>query len=103
MTSGYLEPLDDPEKLTDEQVQAQIGTQIALVGPILKELLARGAIKDDYWLKGASTALLSDFIIGLQDMATLFQQQLQAAGQVIDAQEKELEKLRPKKRQVWTP
>ena len=101
--SQYPEPIDTPEKFDDEQLQTDIELQAALVGPILNELFRKGAVKDDYWLKGSSTKILSDWIIGLQDMATLFQQQLQAAGQVIDAQEKELEELRPVKKKVWTP
>ena len=100
---GHTDDPDSSENYDDEQLRTEIEQQTALVGPILNELFAKGAVKDDYWLKGASTRILSDWIIGLQNMATLFQQQLEAAGQVIGAQEEELQQLRPQKKKVWTP
>ena len=103
MASGHPEPLEPAVNYDDERLQTDIETQSALVGPILNELFAKGAVKDDYWLKGASTAILTDWIVGLQNMATLFEQQINSMGEVIDAQSRELEELRPKKKRVWTP
>ena len=74
-----------------------------LVGPILNELFKAGAEKKNYWLKGKSTRILADWIIQLQNLADIMQQQLEAASQVIQAQEQELEELRPERGKIWTP
>ena len=95
---------DAPEKTgTDINPQEMIEKQATLVGPILNELYTKAAEGKDYWLKKRSLQLLADWIMSVQDIATLLTQQLEAAQQVIAAQEKELEELRPDKGKVWTP
>ena len=69
----------------------QIEEQMALIGPILSELYMKAAEGKDYWLKKRSLQLLADWIMSVQDIATLLTQQLEAAQQVIAAQEKELD------------
>ena len=89
----------------DEQqdIQESVEQQVALVGPVLAEMYKAAAEGRDYWLKKASLQRLTDWIMTVQDIATLMQQQLEAAEQVIAAQEQELEALRPVKRKMWTP
>ena len=95
---------DAPEKTgTDINPQEMIEKQATLVGPILNELYTKAAEGNDYWLKKRSLQLLADWIMSVQDIATLLTQQLEAAQTVIAAQEKELEELRPDKGKVWTP
>jgi len=89
--------------VTDDDLQDNILTQANLVGPILKEFLRHAADGTDYWLKKRSLRILADWIISLQNVATLMEQQLEAASSVVAAQEKELEELRPTKKQIWTP
>jgi len=81
----------------------RLSEQAALVGPILNELFRKSAEGEDYWLKKKSLQLLTDWIMSVQDIATLLTQQLEAAQTVIAAQEKELEELRPDKGKMWTP
>ena len=91
--------------MTDEQqdIEESVEQQVALVGPVLAEMYKAAAEGRDYWLKKASLQRLTNWIMTVQDIATLMQQQLEAAEQVIAAQESELEQLRPVKRKMWTP
>ena len=91
--------------MTDEQqdIQESVEQQIALVGPVLAEMYKASAEGRDYWLKKKSLQRLTNWIMSVQDIATLMQQQLEAAEQVIAAQESELEQLRPVKKRMWTP
>ena len=92
--------------MTDDEQQdigESIEQQVALVGPVLAEMYKAAAEGRDYWLKKASLQRLTNWIMTVQDIATLMQQQLEAAEQVIAAQEAELEQLRPVKRKMWTP
>ena len=88
---------------SDEELQNAIQTQSEQVGPILKEFLTHASEGKDYWLKKKSLRILAEWIMSLQDVATLMEQQLEALGSVVTAQEQELEELRPTKKKIWTP
>ena len=94
------EPVDDTK---DEDVEQAIATQAALVGPILDELYEHAATDTDWWLKKSSLKILANWTMSLLDIASIMEQQLEAAQAVIGAQEKELEELRPVKQKIWTP
>ena len=95
--------LVDPEEEYRQQAVESIETLLTLVGPILNELFRNAALGKDMWLKKKSVEILSNWIQTAQDTSTLMMRQLEAAEQVIAAQEKELEELRPEKSKVWTP
>ena len=87
----------------DAEIEQGIQDQMAMVGPILNELFKAAATDTDLWLKKKSLAILSNWILSLQNVATLMEQQLDAASRVVAAQEKELEESRPHKKKIWTP
>ena len=99
--SDAIDVTDD--ELSDEEMAAAIQDQSALVGPILNEFLKHAAEGTDYWLKKKSLRILADWIMSLQNIATLMEQQLEALSSVCAAQEAELEELRPTKKAIWTP
>ena len=113
MSSPYLDKPDlsqisdaidvDSKETTDDELQNAIQTQSEQVGPILKEFLTHASENKDYWLKKKSLRILAEWIMSLQDVATLMEQQLEALGSVVTAQEAELEELRPTKKKIWTP
>ena len=98
-----VETQADTQEAQDAEVESAVAAQIALVGPILKEFMRHATEGTDYWLRKSSLRILANWIMSLQDSATLMQQQLEAAQQVLGAQEKELEELRPVKNKIWTP
>lgn len=95
-----MQPLEEP---VNEDIQLAIEELSALVGPVLKELFAKAATNDDYWLKKRSVKHLARWIQSTQDIADVMHQTIEQMQHVISAQEKELEELRPEKSKVWTP
>lgn len=93
-----------PQEATPDTTEAEtaIQTMIDLAGPILSEMYRKAAEGEDMWLKKRSLKIITDWIMSLQDTATLLQQQMEAAVVVIQQQNAELEELRPVKK-VWTP
>jgi hypothetical protein len=101
-----LTPIDgqgQADEPSDEEIRAGIAAKAALVGPILAEFMQHANDNTDYWLKKASLRILGEWIMSLQDVATLMEQQIESLTEVLGAQEKELEELRPEKKQIWTP
>ena len=97
------EPLPVLPDQDDENIEAAIQGQVDLVGPILTELYEHAASDQDWWLKKSSLKILANWTMSLLDVAQVMEQQLEAAKEVIGAQEKELEELRPEKQKIWTP
>jgi hypothetical protein len=89
------------EQPSDEEVQAAIEAQLDVVGPILSEMFKRAAEKQDYWLKGQYLQQLCDWIIGLQNMASMIEPLSQALAEA----NAELEELKPSepKPKVFNP
>ncbi len=88
---------------SDEELVAAIKADAALVGPILAEVFKAYHEKRDFWLKKASLRIFVDWVVSLQNIATIMEQQLEALSSVVTAQEAELEELRPTKKKIWTP
>lgn len=85
-----------------EDAFSALTEQIVLVGPILNELYKHSAEGRDYWLKKKSLQLLADWILTVQDIATLLSSQNESLIATVAALEKELEQHR-KVKKVWTP
>lgn len=77
--------------------------QMALVEPVLDGLFKAAAEGDDYWMKKKSVRIFSDWIVSVLNVSQLLEQQVRALGETLQAQEKELEQLRPAKGKMWTP
>ena len=84
-------------------LDANLASMMVLVQPILDGLFKAAAENSDYWLKKKSAAVLSDWILSVLNISQLMEQQVQALGATLQAQEKELEQLRPIKSKMWTP
>ena len=84
-------------------LESNLASMMVLVEPVLDGLFKAAAENDDYWLKGKSVTVLSDWILSVLNIAQLMEQQVQALGTTLQAQEKELERLRPQKSKMWTP
>ena len=95
-----LQPL---ESNTEAETELAIEQLSALVGPVLQQLFKAEATNEDMWLKKKSVKHLARWIMHVQDVADVMAQTIQAAEQVIAAQEQELEQLRPAKGKVWIP
>jgi hypothetical protein len=93
-------PEEGPE---GQEIAESIQQQMALVEPILDGLFKAAAEGDDYWLKGKSTTLLADWIIATMNIGAVMQQQIEAMGHALQAQEKQLEETRPAKGRMWVP
>ena len=76
---------------------------MVLVQPILDGLFKAAAEDEDYWLKKKSAATLSDWILSVLNISQIMEQQIQALGATLQAQEKELEASRSVKAKMWTP
>ena len=87
----------------DHLVELAVEETAALVGPVLNEMFRKAALNEDYWLKKKSLKHLVRWVQSVQDINDVLMQTNQAMQAVIDAQEKELEELRPAKSKVWTP
>ncbi len=86
-----------------EQIRKGIEDQVAAIGPVLHEIFESADKGRDLWLKKASLQTLTDWIVSLQNVASLLEQQIEAMGSVVSAQEQELEELRPTKKKIWRP
>ena len=100
----------DPQQITsqdvkddDETVEANLKEIMVLVEPILDGIFEAAVGNQDYWLKKKSAAILSDWIVSVLNVSQLLERQVQALGATLQAQEKELEQLRPVKSKMWTP
>ena len=91
---------------SDEEGVA-LGSKIAevmvVVEPILNEMFKAAANNEDYWLKGKSIRVITDWIISILNISQVMEQQIRAQGEVLAAQEAELESLREKKSKMWVP
>ena len=100
-------PNSNEDGLAGEVNTGTLGTdleqQMALVEPILDGLFKAAATDDDYWLKKKSAKIFSDWIVSVLNVSQLMEQQVRALGETLQAQEKELEQLRPVKSKMWTP
>jgi len=96
-----LKPLEIEEE--DDGVELAIEKMSALVGPVLKELFAKAELNEDYWLKKKSVKHLARWIQSVQDVTDVMYQANQQMQVVISAQEEELQKLRPEKKNFWIP
>ena len=77
----------------DEQevdLESNLASMMVLVQPILDGLFKAAAENSDYWLKKKSAAVLSDWILSVLNISQLMEQQVQALGAALQAQEKEL-------------
>ena len=90
------------EEPTDEEVQAAIEAQLDVVGPVLSEMFKRAAEKQDYWLKGKYLQALCDWIIGLQNMASMIEPLSQELANT-QARLLELEGDEPTKKKLFNP
>lgn len=95
--------IGDSQEDENEEIKTAIEDGTVLVGPILKEFFRHATQGTDYWMKKRSLRILADWIVNLQNVATIMEQQLEALSQVCAAQEAELEELRPTKKKIWTP
>ena len=99
-----LSEISDAIDVSDtEQIKKGLQDQVAKIGPILYELFVAAEHERDLWLKKSSLRELTDWIISLQNVASLLEQQIEARGSVVSAQEQELEELRPTKKKIWRP
>ena len=80
-----------------------LSSMMVLVQPILDGLFKAAAVDEDYWLKKKSAATLSDWILSVLNISQIMEQQIQALGATLQAQEKELEASRSVKAKMWTP
>ena len=101
-TNGTEVPTRHKRQKTDE-TELAIERLSALVGPILNQLFAKAATNEDMWLKKKSVKRLADWIRSGQDIADIMHQTIEQMGEVLTAQEAELEELRPSKGKVWIP
>lgn len=99
---GLPTPLT-PENDENDEIELAIEQVAALVGPVLNQIFKAAATNEDLWLKKKSVKHLATWIQSTQDITDVLHQTLEQASLVIGAQEEELEKLRPTKRQVWIP
>ena len=106
------QPADDLDlsKISDaidvhdpEQIKTGIEEQVAAIGPILHEIFESAEHERDLWLKKSSLRALADWIISLQNVASLLEQQIEAMGSVVSAQEQELEERRPTNKKSCRP
>ena len=91
-----LEPENDETELAIEELSA-------LVGPILNQIFSNAATNQDMWLKKKSVKHLAGWIQSTQDIADIMHQTIEQMGEVLTAQEAELEQLRPAKGKMWVP
>jgi len=114
---GEKESFDSTDSSAENSTEADVGgTDIseggldssvaeimALVDPILQQLFKAAAENDDYWMKSKTVSILADWIVSVLNVSQLMEQQVRALGASLQAQEKELEQLRPEKSKMWTP
>lgn len=81
-----------------EELEEQINEQVENVGTILESLFKHADDKQALWLKAKDCRTLATWIIDLQNIATLYEKQLEQAAQAIV----ELEAASPKKK-LWRP
>ena len=84
-------------------LESNLASMMVLVQPILDGLFKAAAENSDYWLKKKSAAVLSDWILSVLNISQLMEQQIQALGATLQAQEKELEASRKVKSKMWVP
>lgn len=90
--------VEDP----DDELRNQIQEQVDLVGPLLSEWFRRAGNSQRFHMNPRTTRTLADFIIGLQNMASVMEQQIQAMSETIAEQDRQLTALRPD-RGIWVP
>ena len=95
-----LQPLESNEEAETELAIEQLS---ALVGPVLQQIFKAAATNEDMWLKKKSVKHLAGWIQSTQDIADIMHQTIEQMGEVLTAQEAELEQLRPAKGKVWIP
>ena len=84
-------------------LEANLASMMTTIEPVLNELFKAAAENDDYWMKKRTVRVFSDWIVSILNVSQLMEQQVRALGASLQAQEKELEELRPKKGKMWTP
>jgi len=97
------EPLQPLESNTEAETELAIEQLSALVGPVLNQIFKAAATNEDMWLKKKSVKHLAGWIQSTQDIADIMHQTIEQMGEVLAAQEAELEQLRPTKGKVWIP
>jgi len=99
-----LSEISDAIDVSDtEQIKKGLEDQVAAIGPVLYLIFESAEHDRDLWLKKSSLRVLTDWIISLQNIASLLEKQIEAMGSVVSAQEQELEELRPTKKKIWRP
>ena len=84
-------------------LEANLASMMVRVEPVLNELFKAAAENDDYWLRKRTVRVFVDWIVSILNVSQLMEQQVRALGATLQAQEKELEELRPKKSKMWVP
>jgi len=84
-------------------LEANLASMMIRIEPVLNELFKAAAENEDYWLKKKTVRVFVDWIVSILNVSQLMEQQVRALGATLQAQEKELEELRPKKSKMWIP
>jgi len=87
----------------DASLEANLASMMTRIEPVLNELFKAAAENDDYWLKKKTVRVFVDWIVSILNVSQLMEQQVRALGATLQAQEKELEELRPTKSKMWVP
>lgn len=86
------------EDYADADIEAYIEELTVTVGPVLKRLFDNGERKRGFNLTGPEAHALAAWIVDLQNMATLYEKQLNALLDAVEGVPEE----KPKKK-FWTP
>jgi hypothetical protein len=104
--SGRINSTDTPPEASEVEgaaLESSIADIMEQIEPVLNGLFKAGADNDDYWMKAKTVRVFSDWIISILNISRVMEQQIGAQGEVLAAQETELETLREKKSKMWVP